>query len=317
MEKSVPQRLRLAEAGGDGDDYNQNDQEEQDDADAEPLAAAPLVLLGALELPGAVLDVVGGAGDVVLDVVHLLPLGLHHHRHVQEHLVQLQQAALHLLGRVVPVLDLVYRGQHLPPPVLQHRLLHHPLALPVGDDPLDHLLLGGLPRHREVAPLHRLPVLRHHPLPQRLELHHQLLELYPQAVGDRGPGPVDGSALAAARQPPVGRVGPVHGLEPAADTTGRLEYPDDVGIDAIAEAAESLRLVEGLALLVGSLEPSEQVSDGGHLLLDEPGFLEEVPEVTVGVASGHLDRDVVGCAGLQVLEGLFLEVGVAEEGFGH
>lgn len=259
---------------------------------------------------------------MVLDVVHPLPLHLHHHRHVQKHLVQLQQAPLNLLGRVVPALYLVHRRQHLPPAVLRHRPLQQILAVPVRDDPLNYLLLWDLSRDREVPPLDRFLVLCHHPLPEVLELHHELLELLAEAVGDGGAGAVDGGALAVAGQAAVGGVCAVHRLKAVSDVLGLLEDGDDVGVDAVAEGLEGLGLVEGLALLVGGLEAGEEVADGRHLFFDVARVLEEAAEVLVGGCGvgGHLDGGAGGGVGgfeVEVFEGFFLEVVVAEEGFGH
>ena len=47
------------------------------------------------------------------DVVQHLPLCLHQHSHVQEDLVQVQQAAFELLDSLVPLLDLCQRVQNL------------------------------------------------------------------------------------------------------------------------------------------------------------------------------------------------------------
>jgi hypothetical protein len=60
----------------------------------------------------------GGIDQMVLDMIHLLPLCLHHHRHVEGHLVELQKALRYLLVRVVPVLYLHHCFQHLSPPML-------------------------------------------------------------------------------------------------------------------------------------------------------------------------------------------------------
>ena len=109
---------RLAETGGYGDNDNKNQNEDDDDSDAHPPAATPLVPLGSLEVVGPVADILGGVDDMVVDVVELLRLGLHHHRHIEEHLVELQQALLHLLSSIVPVLYLHHCLQHLPPPML-------------------------------------------------------------------------------------------------------------------------------------------------------------------------------------------------------
>jgi hypothetical protein len=299
---------RLLEAGGDGHDDEQDDEQKDDDADAEASAAAALVFLGLAQLLVGALHVVGGVGDVPLDVVELLPLRLHHDGHVEEHLVELEEAALHLARGVVAVLDLVQRGEHGTLSVLRDGGAHEFLAAAVGDDAFDHLLLGDLPRERVVAALDGLLVLRHHPLPQRLEVEHEVLELLPEPRGDGGAGAVERRALAAARGEPP--------LEPGADVAGAAENGDDVGIDAAAVRAKGVDLVQRLALLVGGVEAVQRVSDGRHLRLHRLRLLEETAQALVRDAARLGKLDPVAPR-LQVLHRRLLQVDVAHEGLGH
>ncbi|WVZ25199.1 hypothetical protein V8G54_003743, partial [Vigna mungo] len=89
---------------------------------------------------------------VALDVVQLLPLRLHHRRHVQKNLVQFHQVLLNLLNGVVPLLNLRNRVHYLTPPLLLNRPLQKALALPTRYQILDCFLLRLLPRDREVPP---------------------------------------------------------------------------------------------------------------------------------------------------------------------
>ncbi|BAS98421.1 Os06g0590550, partial [Oryza sativa Japonica Group] len=149
------------------DEHREDEDGDEDDAgedgDTRPLAAALLVLPRHLELDGAPADEGAGVRDVALDVVELVSLGLDERRHVEEHLVQVEQAALDVLDGVVPLLDLRDGVHHLPPPLLLDRLLQERLALPRLDERIDRAVLRLLPRHRVVPPRHRLLVLRRHP----------------------------------------------------------------------------------------------------------------------------------------------------------
>ncbi|KAK3029268.1 hypothetical protein RJ639_039508, partial [Escallonia herrerae] len=99
-------------------DNDGNDHQQQDDPVASPLPAVPLVLLRHLQLLRPAPDERVGSVHLALDIVQLRPLTLNQHRHVQKHLVQLLQVPLHLLHRVVPLLNLHDRVHHLPPPLL-------------------------------------------------------------------------------------------------------------------------------------------------------------------------------------------------------
>lgn len=112
------------------EDHHQGDDEQQDDGVAGPLPGVLLVLPGGRQLLRAAPHVRVGPRHVALDVVQLLPLSLHQHGHVQEHLVQLIQVPLQVLDGVVSLLDLFYGVQDSSPPLLLDCLLQERLALP-------------------------------------------------------------------------------------------------------------------------------------------------------------------------------------------
>ena len=110
-------KSRMTETGSDGDDNDKNENEEKYDSDAHTPPATLLVLLCNLEVLSPIVHIMRSIHHVVLNVIELFPLCFHHHRHVQEHLVKLQQALLYLLGGVVPVLYLHHCLQHLSSPM--------------------------------------------------------------------------------------------------------------------------------------------------------------------------------------------------------
>lgn len=120
------------------------------DGDAGPFSGGLLGVAGLFEGVGPAADEGAGVGDVGLDVVELVALGVHEGGHVEEYLVELEEAALDLLDRLVPLLDLRYRVHYLPSPLLFYRLLHQHLALAARYQLLYRLFAPSLPRHREI-----------------------------------------------------------------------------------------------------------------------------------------------------------------------
>jgi hypothetical protein len=139
----------------------QDDGEEDDDAG--PLAGALLVLPGHLQLLASAVDEGAGGTDVALDVVQLLPLRGHQHGHVVEHLLQLQQAALQLRHGAVPLLDLRDHTPKTSPRPCSAAMARRRNRSPSPDpaSASSHRLVVLRPRHREVAPRQRVPVLVH------------------------------------------------------------------------------------------------------------------------------------------------------------
>lgn len=111
------------------EDHDENNNQQQNNGEASPLAGVLLGGPGLGELLCATADEGVGSHDVVFDVVDLLPLRLHQHRHVQEHLVQLLQVPLHVLYGIVSLLDLLNRVKDLAPPLLLYCLLQKRFAL--------------------------------------------------------------------------------------------------------------------------------------------------------------------------------------------
>nr|DAD46667.1 TPA_asm: hypothetical protein HUJ06_016604 [Nelumbo nucifera] len=86
----------MTETDGDGNDDQYDENQEYNQPHTHPLPAALLIVLGSPEITHFVLHTLNNIHDIVLDVVQLLPLSFHHHRHVQEHLVQLKPALLNI-----------------------------------------------------------------------------------------------------------------------------------------------------------------------------------------------------------------------------
>ncbi|URE08283.1 hypothetical protein MUK42_22203 [Musa troglodytarum] len=238
----------LGEGEDGGEDDDEDDNEEEDDGDAGPLAGVLLVDAGGGEIVGAVADEGLGAADVALDVVQLLPLRLHQHRH-------LQQAALQLRNRPVPLLD------------LRHHRVHR-------------RLVGRLPRDGVVAPPHRLPVLGRDPAAELREGFHGVPELLAEAGHDGAAGAVGGAPGAAAGDGAVGSVGAVQGLEAELDELGLLEGEGDVGVHAAPELPHRRRLVQRLPRLVRLAQAAVEPLHLPQLVLDRLHVLEEPVQVS-------------------------------------
>lgn len=260
----------------DGKNDNEDNYEEEDDGEAGPLPGVLLVLPGGLQLIRPAPDERAGPSHLALDVVKLLALLLHQHGHVQEHLVQLRQAPLDLLGRVVAFLDLRDGVENPASPLLLYRLLKEGLALAGRDQHLHGTIVGILAGDGEVAALYGVLVLGGDAVAQEGELLHAVGELLAEAGDDGGAGAVGGAAGAAAGLGAVGSVGAVEGLELDLDELGALEGVVDVGVHARAEVLDRSGVVEGLARLIRLVQPLVDLLDLSQLVFDRFHVFEEL-----------------------------------------
>lgn len=109
--------------------HKQYNYQQEYDSIAGPLPGADLVLPCCLEPLGASTDERVGPRDLALNVIELLPLGLHQDGHIQEHLVELLEALLHVFHCIVPLPDLVNGVQQSSPSLLLNGLLQECLTL--------------------------------------------------------------------------------------------------------------------------------------------------------------------------------------------